>query len=102
MSGLRPCPFCGGEAKISANRVSEDCTVTAVCCTECEVRTGGIEAPYGEYKAAAEQWNSRPGEQAARVEGLQMARDRCADFGLKYVIMIEAINKLIDAEQAGL
>lgn len=49
---LKPCPFCGGEAKIKKNILNEDIYVE---CRSCYSRTDG----FGIAEYAIEQWNKR-------------------------------------------
>lgn len=52
---LKPCPFCGGEAKIKKNILNEDIYVE---CRNCYSRTDG----FGITEYAIEQWNRRYSE----------------------------------------
>ena len=54
---LKPCPFCGGEARIA----SEGGTVVLATCKKCHVETQGvsISAEYCANEKAAEEWNRR-------------------------------------------
>lgn len=59
MTKLKPCPFCGADAKAKAQRASEDSEVAWVECTKCEARTMMIEDAYAPNHEAAHQWNKR-------------------------------------------
>lgn len=54
---LKPCPFCGGVARIA----SEGETVVFVTCQTCHVETPGISvsAEYCANERAAKEWNRR-------------------------------------------
>lgn len=54
---LKPCPFCGGEARIA----SEGGTVVLATCKKCHAETQGvsISAEYCANEKAAEEWNRR-------------------------------------------
>lgn len=61
---LLPCPFCGGEAKVSSNDmmikgVSEHCAW--VWCTKCHMRTSYMLRSKREHyvRDAANAWNER-------------------------------------------
>ena len=56
---LKPCPFCGGQAKVKCTRVAEDLEDTWVECTNCFVSTDRIEGAYCEPEAAIDLWNRR-------------------------------------------
>lgn len=60
MYKLKPCPFCGGEAKVKAysNGTHFWCQVS---CDRCGVTQDGIRNDYGE-KQAVEAWNRRAKE----------------------------------------
>lgn len=54
---LKPCPFCGGEARFA----SESDTVVFVTCKKCHVETRGVgvSAYYCANDIAAKLWNDR-------------------------------------------
>ena len=60
---LKPCPFCGGEARLLLNAKrkiygkDEYRTGVVACCNVCEARMF-----YGSEKLAIEAWNRRAGE----------------------------------------
>lgn len=62
-SGLRKCPFCGGEARLIRNArrkiygKDEYRVGVVACCDVCEARMF-----YGSEKLAIEAWNRRSGE----------------------------------------
>ena len=62
-SGLRKCPFCGGEARLIRNArrkiygKDEYRVGVVACCNVCEARMF-----YGSEKLAIEAWNRRSGE----------------------------------------
>lgn len=49
---LKPCPFCGGEAKLFEDK---DYQIYSVTCTECDAGTNA----YGIEQDAIEAWNGR-------------------------------------------
>lgn len=49
---LKPCPFCGGEAKFFEDK---DYQIYSVTCTECDAGTNA----YGIEQDAIDAWNSR-------------------------------------------
>lgn len=60
---LKPCPFCGGEARLLLNAKrkiygkDEYRTGVVACCNVCEARMF-----YGTKKLAIDSWNRRTGE----------------------------------------
>lgn len=63
--GLRPCPFCGGQA-FSAEASTTQCAIT---CSEC-MATVAVETPGNWQRTRAEAiaaWNRRPDDGAERV-----------------------------------
>ena len=55
MADLKPCPFCGGEAKAFSFRDGE----TIVYCEDCEIETPMFTA----MKYAIEAWNRRANDE---------------------------------------
>ena len=59
MMDLKPCPFCGGEAKLYKNKHStlDGRTIDTykVLCSSCEIETFVFNTP----KSAAKRWNRR-------------------------------------------
>ena len=49
---LKPCPFCGGKAKLSEDK---DYQIYSVNCTECDAGTNS----YGIKRDATDAWNKR-------------------------------------------
>ena len=58
---LKPCPFCGGKAKLA-----HDVRYSYVRCMECRARTNKIEIAsyYCSDDKAIELWNHREGEES--------------------------------------
>ena len=68
---LKPCPFCGGEARLESNSRGyfggESCKITFVTCTKCHARTAKFKLPDAEdlegrrtaRTLAVEYWNRR-------------------------------------------
>ncbi|MCC2632137.1 MAG: Restriction alleviation protein Lar [Ramlibacter sp.] len=59
MTELKPCPFCGGKAKLHDEQVAEDCMEAWVICDSCGASSERIEGAYSERPAAAAAWNRR-------------------------------------------
>lgn len=72
---LKPCPFCGGKAKVKATK--KDCTgFTIWCACECGARTGGFCSDTNKEddtmeniekckKRAIKAWNRRANDETA-------------------------------------
>ena len=56
---LKPCPFCGGDAKLDSDRLEEDVMAAWVECTRCEVSTCRFEDTYAPNGQAIDAWNRR-------------------------------------------
>lgn len=56
---LKPCPFCGGKARLLTGRVAEDAEMANVECLHCLVRTDCFEDAYAPTADAAAAWNRR-------------------------------------------
>jgi len=56
---LKPCPFCGGEAKINIHRFVGLSNSYGVECKECMTQSNQF---FGTVKAATEAWNRRANE----------------------------------------
>lgn len=71
MNELKPCPFCGGEAKFV--HIFENPEKCMVSCRECD---GGIDAVFANEEAAAEAWNRRaqPANEPLTLEQLRYER----------------------------
>lgn len=63
---LKPCPFCGGEAKIRKDITG----LTEVWCYDCLTNTG-LQPP-GDY--AIKKWNTRPAEDALKASNEKMRK----------------------------
>lgn len=61
MEGLKKCPFCGGEAKISYLSEKPGYRGTKVECENCGARTKFfiISTEYGSTEEAVKAWNTR-------------------------------------------
>lgn len=57
--GLKPCPFCGGKAKLCTGRAAEDAEFAQVICTSCRVQTDYFEDAYAPTADAIAAWNRR-------------------------------------------
>lgn len=59
---LKPCPFCGGEAKVKrySNGYNFWCLVK---CDDCGVEQDSIRNGYYGEKQAVEAWNRRPSDE---------------------------------------
>ena len=85
VGGMKPCPFCDetpSHPQPMAIHPNNECILNGVVATW-------------------EQWNTRPGEKAARVEGLIEAKHIAAEWaGRSYAAdkTIEKIDKLIKAQ----
>jgi len=69
-SELKPCPFCGGAAKLLTYRICEDAMGASVKCTSCQVSTTEFEDAYAPTADAIAAWNTRPAP-AATDTGLE-------------------------------
>lgn len=58
---LKPCPFCGGAARV----IFEDATGFAVACSKCDAKASG-----GTVSCAAKTWNKRDGHNTTYIERL--------------------------------
>ena len=56
---LKPCPFCGGKAKLRIIRSGEDSENTFVECKDCFARINGYEGAFGMPDEAISEWNHR-------------------------------------------
>jgi Lar family restriction alleviation protein len=56
---LKPCPFCGGKAKMHDEQVAEDCVEAWVICIDCGASSGRVEGAYSDRPTAAAAWNRR-------------------------------------------
>lgn len=74
-SGLKPCPFCGGEARIIAKPYEPK--VCVGCDDDTCLGFSGLGWPYDSEKEATEAWNRR----AERSGGLNY----CPNCGAKVV-----------------
>lgn len=72
MADLKPCPFCGGEAKIERHDQNDNCTVYV--CREC-----GCTLPSGDWRDGSS-WNDRvcEAENASLRQQLAEARETAA------------------------
>lgn len=53
---LKPCPFCGGEAKLDVHVFGKLGNTFGIRCTECQAQTRGF---YDTADEATEAWNRR-------------------------------------------
>jgi len=56
---LKPCPFCGGKAKLCTGRAAEDAEFAQVICTDCRVQIDYFEDAYAPTADAVAAWNRR-------------------------------------------
>lgn len=61
--GLKPCPFCGGEADVIEHRFYLLDSSYGLCCKECKAETYQF---YESEEKAIESWNRRAGEEDKR------------------------------------
>jgi ssDNA-binding Zn-finger/Zn-ribbon topoisomerase 1 len=81
MTKLKPCPFCGGEAKLYEGDYGGGYYVICVGETECYCRMGAYEATDGpgcgtdgDYESreeAIEAWNMRYNEPTININGIE-------------------------------
>ena len=58
--GLKPCPFCGGEADVIEHRFYLLDSSYGLCCKECKAETYQF---YESEEKAIDAWNRRAGEE---------------------------------------
>ncbi|WP_273772898.1 Lar family restriction alleviation protein [Brucella intermedia] len=78
-SELKPCPFCGGEAKHmvwGGGGLVASVPHSKVCCTECRMTTGPVQK-HEDGDRAIERWNTRPAP-AATDTGLETVAENLA------------------------
>ena len=56
---LKPCPFCGGEAKHVQYQIAEDEVHDHIECKGCEATGGYSETCMGNTQGVAHHWNER-------------------------------------------
>lgn len=64
--GLKPCPFCGGEAEIIHLDDGDNAGGSCVCCTRCQA-SGNVE--FGRKENFVDNWNRRATTQPAEQSG---------------------------------
>lgn len=69
MSELKPCPFCGGEAKLFTYRLGEDSEGAHVECRGCYAKSADTEDAYADVATASAAWNARTDD--ARIAALE-------------------------------
>lgn len=74
MTELKPCPFCGGEAKFNMYR-----TTCSVDCQEC--RIGTYQVTLDDYKSAIAAWNNRYERTCRNVSKWPDERLECSECG---------------------
>lgn len=78
MTDLKPCPFCGGKARV---RVSDSISVMRIECTECHVATTTFIADSIGESEAVEAWNTR------HVETCTIGDYKDSDYGYTHTAM---------------
>lgn len=56
---LKPCPFCGGRARLVTAQVAEDSMCAYASCTKCGVQSEVFEDAYAPIYDAVAAWNHR-------------------------------------------
>ena len=68
MTDLKPCPFCGGEATIKKVSSETIAPFFVAVCRQDSCLLGEYQKDYSSDDEASKAWNTRPGEDAARLE----------------------------------
>lgn len=99
---LKPCPFCGHEAKRDSYDIWEDGFDSAIQCSYCSA-TGGWRDSLEPESLRAERWNRRTPDRAT-LEEMVRRGIRFADNGHRPNGMEPEIRRIVSeylAEQAG-
>jgi len=72
MTDLKPCPFCGGDARYRPDHTVE--AVHSVSCQSCDAHLSEFSIE-GDCRI---RWNTRPGEERAHVAGWNAALEAAA------------------------
>ena len=78
MTKLKPCPFCGGEAKVGCEKYWQPKVSRRIICTNCYSSSGW----YRTEEEAIELWNRR-----SENEELLFTRQFILEHGLQYELL---------------
>lgn len=98
MVDLKPCPFCGGPAKMVTYRIAEDAMGATVRCASCQACIAEFEDAYAPVDEAEDAWNRR-----ADADEITTLRARIAELEAKAAEVddIAAVLWRAESEDAG-
>lgn len=87
---LKPCPFCGGEARTHYHSLEQTWSVE---CGQCSCMMPYVGLTEADAIAA---WNHRPAEQALRIEGARMMLEKLQAVAEVEVYSDEGVQWMLD------